>query len=68
MERVIIMKNGRIIEDELIGRLTGKIIKELADEKVSIDEAKVILDETKEKIEDVKSYAYKSLRSISCKE
>ena len=64
---MIIMKNGRIIEDELIGRLTGKIIKELADEKVSIDEAKVILDETKEKI-DVKSYAYKSLRSISCKE
>lgn len=52
MERVIIMKNGRIIEDELIGRLTEKIIKELADEKVSIDEAKVILDETKEKIEE----------------
>ena len=52
MERVIIMKNGRIIEDELIGRLTGTIIKELADEKVSIDEAKVILDETKEKIEE----------------
>lgn len=52
MERMIITKSGKTIEEDLIGRLTGKIIKELADEGVSIDEAKAILDETKEKIEE----------------
>lgn len=52
MERMIITKSGKTIEDDLIGRLAGKIIKELADEGVSIDEAKAILDETKEKIEE----------------
>ena len=52
VERVIVMKNGKILEDDLIGRLTEKIIKELADEKLSIDEAKAILDETKEKIDE----------------
>lgn len=52
MEWMIITKSGKTIGDDLIGRLMGKIIKELADEGVSIDEAKVILDETKEKIEE----------------
>lgn len=47
---MIVMKNGKVLEDYLIDKLVKKIIKVLADEELSIDEANAILRETEERI------------------
>lgn len=47
---MIVMGNGKVFEKDLLDKLAKKIIKTLAEEGLSIDEAKVVLRETEERI------------------
>lgn len=44
------LPNGKTLEDDLVDKLVKRIIKVLADEELSIDEANAILKETRERI------------------
>lgn len=44
------MNNGKVFDGEKIGKLVGEIISKFADEKLSCDEAKIILDGAKDVI------------------
>lgn len=44
------MNNGKVLDGEKIGKLVGEIISKFADEKLSCDEAKIILDRAKDAI------------------
>ncbi len=47
----VMMENGEILSREKIDKLVIYIINKFADEKLSVCEAKIILDETKERVE-----------------
>jgi len=44
------MNNGKVLDGERIGKLVGEIISKFAEEKLSCDEAKIILDRTKDAV------------------
>ena len=44
------MNNGKVLDGERIGKLVGEIISKFAEEKLRCDEAKIILDRTKDAV------------------
>lgn len=47
---MIVMENGKVFEKDPFDKLVKKIIETLAEEGLSIDEAKAVLRETEERI------------------
>lgn len=63
------MCNGTIFPKERIDKLVEFIINRFADEKLSVDEAKVILNQAIELVGEFSQVGhYKPLSNISCKE
>lgn len=63
------MRNGTIFPKERIDKLVEFIINRFADEKLSVDEAKVILNQAIELVGEFSQVGnYKPLSNISCKE
>ena len=63
------MLNGEVLHKEKIDKLAGYIINKFAEEKLTVDEAKIILDSTKEIVgEFSRVESYRSRSNISCKE
>ena len=63
------MDNGSVISKEKIDKLAGFIIDKFAEEKMSVDEAMVILDNVRDLLGEFSLVqSYKFLSSMSCNE
>lgn len=48
----VILESGTVISGEKIGKLVEEIINKFANEKLNVSEAKIVLEETKGRIEE----------------